>query len=193
MDIKEPDIWLELPNEKFKDSYIKAVIENVNNPVRNESDMHYNNIDLEIAKKDFYGHVILPRLNRMNKNTCPQDRKPQTDFWIIDADGYAGRIRVAHELDDFQKDNSGHIGYDIIPSKRGRGYVKKALLLALDEANKMGISEVIMSCGVDNIASKKAIENAIQIMGGKINKFFKYKGDGPDSILFTVNTKANSI
>ena len=186
MEKPEPNIILDLPHEKYKDSYIKAVIENRNNPVRNESDIHYDNVDLEKARTDFHKEVVQPRLDKMDKSMISADRTPSTEYWIIDKDGYAGRIRVAHYLNNFLESGNGHIGYDVIPSKRGRGYVKKALILALEEAKKMGIDEAILSCYTDYAPSRKAIENAMRMMGGRIIKH--YEEDGKDNIQFAIKT-----
>jgi len=179
-------IRLELPSDKYKDSYIAAVIENQNNPIRNQSDAHYDNIDIEKAKADFYGYVVLPKLDKMDKDKIPVDRVPGTEYWIIDKDGYAGRISLRHYLNEALKNDAGHIGYDVIPGKRGRGYAKEALLLALEKAREKEIDEVILACFTDYTPSRKVIENAMQIMGGRVIK--NYESDGKENIQFAVRT-----
>lgn len=53
---------------------------------------------------------------------------------------------------------AGHIGYDISPDFRNRGYGFEILRLALEKAINIGIDKVILTCNIDNIASKKIIE-----------------------------------
>lgn len=53
----------------------------------------------------------------------------------------------------------GHIGYNIRPSERKKGYAKEALNLILKNAYENGLEEALIDCYKDNIASKKAIES----------------------------------
>lgn len=52
----------------------------------------------------------------------------------------------------------GHIGYDIRPSQRKKGYGKAILRLVLPLAKELGINKVLITCDVTNIASKKIIK-----------------------------------
>lgn len=51
----------------------------------------------------------------------------------------------------------GHIGYAIVPWKRGRGYATRALALMLDEARARGLDYVEITAQPDNVASHKVI------------------------------------
>ena len=51
----------------------------------------------------------------------------------------------------------GHIGYSVVPWKRGRGYAKKALALILNEARAEGLPYVQVTTDSNNVASQKAI------------------------------------
>jgi predicted acetyltransferase len=106
-----------------------------------------------------------------------EGRVPQTTFWIVDEDGYAGRISIRHKLNDNLLKLGGHIGYGVIPSKRGRGYGKRALELVLPKARELGLKKVLLTCNATNIASKKIIEggggvleNEVPTEEGKPNK-----------------------
>ena len=52
----------------------------------------------------------------------------------------------------------GHIGYAVVPWKRGRGYATRALALLLPEARAEGLDYVELTCDVDNGASRRVIE-----------------------------------
>ena len=52
----------------------------------------------------------------------------------------------------------GHVGYSVVPWKRGRGYATRALALLLPDARKEGLEFVEITTDADNIASRKVIE-----------------------------------
>jgi predicted acetyltransferase len=86
-------------------------------------------------------------------------RVPQTTYWITDEDGYAGRISIRHELTEKLLAIGGHIGYGVIPSKRGKGYATKAFQLVLPKARALGLEKVLLTCLSSNTASKRIIES----------------------------------
>jgi predicted acetyltransferase/GrpB-like predicted nucleotidyltransferase (UPF0157 family) len=51
----------------------------------------------------------------------------------------------------------GHIGYAVVPRKRGRGYAKRALALILAEIRKTGLGYVELITDPQNIASQRVI------------------------------------
>lgn len=51
----------------------------------------------------------------------------------------------------------GHVGYCVVPWKRGRGYATRALGLLLPAARAQGLDYVELSTSPDNIASYKVI------------------------------------
>lgn len=52
---------------------------------------------------------------------------------------------------------SGHIGYSVVPWKRGCGYATRALAEILPVAREIGLGQVEISTDVDNIASQRVI------------------------------------
>ena len=65
-----------------------------------------------------------------------------------------GCVKLHHSLNEELK-NGGHIAYGIRPSERGRGYGIKQLKLILGFAKQEGLTQVIVACDKDNIASAK--------------------------------------
>lgn len=80
-------------------------------------------------------------------------------YWLIDEEQVIGVVNIRHELNDHLYREGGHIVYGIRPTQRQRGYATEILRLALDEARKMGMMKVLLTCDADNIGSRKAIEN----------------------------------
>ena len=83
---------------------------------------------------------------------------PRTTWWLVDDGEYIGTGWMRHVDPEHLLDVGGHIGYEIRPSKRGRGYGKLILELMLEKAREAGYSSVILLCNVDNPASQKVIE-----------------------------------
>jgi predicted acetyltransferase len=51
----------------------------------------------------------------------------------------------------------GHIGYAVVPWKRGRGYATRALELILADAKAEGLDYVELTTDLDNVPSQRAI------------------------------------
>ncbi len=83
----------------------------------------------------------------------------QTIFWVLSVDGVAvGMVRLRHYLNEKLRFHGGHIGYFIRRDRRGRGYAKESLRLALAELRKLGESRALITVEPNNIASIKVIE-----------------------------------
>ncbi len=83
-----------------------------------------------------------------------------------DDDMIVGAINVRWNLIESMKEFGGHIGYGIRPTERRKGYNKINLYLALIEAYKLGLEEVILDCDVNNLGSIKTLE----ALNGKLKK-----------------------
>jgi len=70
-----------------------------------------------------------------------------------------GSIALRPNPNKYWLEHSGHIGYSIRPSERGKGYGNAILRLVLEKAKGYGLSEVLLQCNEKNIASQKVIEN----------------------------------
>ena len=90
-----------------------------------------------------------------------------------------GCIKFHHTLNDELK-NGGHIAYGIRPSERRKGYATNQLNLMLDFAKQAGLTEVIVACDKDNVASAKTAMSC----GGVLVKEFTEDGMVKQHYLF---------
>lgn len=81
-----------------------------------------------------------------------------TYWWIVDRDEMLGAIALRHELTGSLLESGGHIGYGVRPGARRRGLASWALAEVLAAARDMGMDRVLVTCDVDNEASRRTIE-----------------------------------
>lgn len=65
--------------------------------------------------------------------------------------------------------NIGYLSYSILPSYRGKGLATQELFLATEKAKTFGVDEIIIACGINNLASKRAILSS----GGEMQEQIK--------------------
>ena len=158
---------LELPDLKYKDSFLKAVREFRDLKIRRSEDEHLDQYDVQMSDEQFVSNVIEPLKNAIQGVGLPAGYVPSTEYWMIDQDGYAGWINLRHTLNAYLEQTYGHIGYCVTPSKRGMGYAKKAVEQLMQHAAEMGLDEVLLACDEDNIGSHKVILSALSKFGGR--------------------------
>lgn len=89
-----------------------------------------------------------------------QNDNRDTFLIINDVNQIVGIINIRYKLSKALEKCGGHIGYNIRPSMRKKGYAKEALRQILPYAVNHGLDEVFIDCYKDNIASLKTIEAA---------------------------------
>jgi len=113
-----------------------------------------SNLDDPTAKG---GPVTLP-----NGSKVP--RLPSIRRWIWD-DEFCGHIGLRWKpgTDELPPTCSGHVGYAVVPWRRGEGLASAALVAILPEAKSVGLKYIEITTSPDNLASVRVIEKA----GGK--------------------------
>lgn len=83
-----------------------------------------------------------------------------TYFYVReDDDKIIGMVNIRLALNDFLREEGGHIGYSIRPTERQKHYATDMLKEALKVCETIGIREVLVTCDKCNIASAKVIQN----------------------------------
>ena len=81
-------------------------------------------------------------------------------YWLMDGAEIMGVVRVRLRLTVEEEVFDGHLGVDVAPRKRRLGYGTALLRLGCEEARRLGVDPVIVTCLRENVASKGAIERA---------------------------------
>jgi len=131
---------------------------------------------------DLDGMIHNDRLHSQGKN-LPAGWVPYDLLWLINDGEIVGIASIRHRLSPFLLKSGGNIGYEIVPSKRGRGYANKILQLSLGKFKKMGIGKVLVTAFESNVASWKAIEKN----GGKLENKIKIKNENGITRRYWIN------
>lgn len=87
-----------------------------------------------------------------------ENRVPSIQFVSFDDVGRAlGFLNLRLRLNEGLLNYAGNIGYSIRPSERGKGYAKETLRQGLQVAKEKNIKKAIVTCSVNNPASRAVI------------------------------------
>lgn len=150
------------PNVEFKTEYLSMLEDFLA-----AGEKRYQNI-LETVLGDFQTYVR--HLEYMSKGIgLRSGYVAYTSFWLVLNDSLIlGTSRLRHHLTPALEHEGGHIGYNIRPSQRQKGYGTQILSLTLDRARDRGLSRVLVTCNTDNIASARIIENNHGILKSRL-------------------------
>ena len=139
------------PSVAYQKSFVEAVRE-----FQAEGRPVYMDLDGNGLEKDFKAYVADLR---RRETTPPQPGwVPDTILWLVEGDQFIGRISLRHGLTGDLHRFGGHIGYEIRPSQRRKGYGTTMLRLALPVTRELGIIRPLVTCDTTNIGSRKIIE-----------------------------------
>lgn len=162
------------PSTKYKESYLQAVAE------FQQEGRYLEHYKAELEKH--FPSFVQMLLHQEKGRDLPKGYVAASTYWLIDGNEYIGRVSIRHKLTDYLKKVGGHIGYDIRPSKRKQGYGKKILELGLEKARKLGLSNILITCDSNNIASQKIIE----ANGGTFDKKLVIEEDKPEKLHYRI-------
>lgn len=97
-------------------------------------------------------------LLHFSEGSSADESVPSTLWWLVDGDVYVGRVSVRHRLTGWMERFGGHVGFEVRPSYRRRGYGTMALRLVLPRAFELGHDRVLVTCAASNVGSRRVIE-----------------------------------
>ena len=106
---------------------------------------------LDDASEDFAGFVAARRGVHQRWGV------PATILWYVSGQYYLGTLVIRHELTDELAEVGGHIGYHVVTPWLRQGHATRMLAEGLRRARKLGLDRVLLTCAVDNVASKRVI------------------------------------
>ena len=138
------------PAERYRDTFLVALRE-----FRHEGLPWWTGGDVAAIERDFTGFVATKLADATRRS---ETFVPATHLWAVMEERFAGRISVRHELTPTLRIEGGHVGYDTVPSFRGRGVATEMLRQALPVARALGLTEVLLTCDDTNAGSIRVIE-----------------------------------
>jgi len=95
------------------------------------------------------------------------DTIEQSTFLLLnEKDEYLGTFCLRHHLTPALLEDGGNVDYKILPSQREKEYIKIGLKLLLDEAHKIGLDKILMTCDKDDVSCYNIIHDLMIDMGG---------------------------
>jgi predicted acetyltransferase len=82
---------------------------------------------------------------------------PSTVFWYVSGEYYLGTLVVRHRLTPELHAAGGHVGYHVVAPWRRQGHATRMLAAGLVECRRLGLERVLLTCAVDNEASRRVI------------------------------------
>lgn len=123
-----------------------------------KNDHGFENHAYGLSFTQFQSWIALNFDYSQGKN-LPQGYVPQTYFWFYVNEQLSGMGKLRHSLTPKLKKAGGHIGYALRPSMRGQGLGTKLLGLLIKEARQLGIKDILVTCSLNNLPSRKVIEH----------------------------------
>lgn len=156
---------LALPHERYHRSFLAAMAEFRAEGRGAQDDISVIGDDLRErwgkwdTEAGFADYVDALRNEADPDGIWPQGYVQATTWWYVDGEEYLGRIQLRHTLTERLRAHGGHIGYDVRPTARRRGYATTMLRDVLPLALAAGVEPAaLVSCDSDNVASRKVIE-----------------------------------
>ena len=116
-----------------------------------------NRIDEYLQKLADYEHA---------KN-LPDGYVPESRFWLLDNDEFVGSFSIRHKLTQKLEQIGGHIAANISKKYRGKYSSFIGIKMCLNEAHKLGLKRVLMTCDTENTISYRAIMGLKKLYGGE--------------------------
>ncbi|MGN0879145.1 MAG: GNAT family N-acetyltransferase [Oligosphaeraceae bacterium] len=145
---------LETPSPDLLDDYIQACAETWGH-VHNSYILH------DPATAHEWRSHLLDDYRRQEQGVgLPDGFVPSRTLWLTRDGRYAGTVNIRLRLSPQLERYGGHVGIVIRLGLRGQGLGTIAFPLAIAEAHRLGIREVLATCEADNTPSRRMLLHA---------------------------------
>ena len=112
-------------------------------------------------KEATYSNWLLKVQKDLDIANVPDGRVPGYTYFYVreEDDKIVGMINIRLALNDFLREEGGHIGYCIRPAERRKGYGTKMLRETLIFLKSIGLCNILVFCDKVNVASAGVIKN----------------------------------
>ena len=151
--MSEEEVRLARPSPRFKAAFVELM-----DDFAVAGDLRYEALRRRV-ETDFDAVVREWKLAENGRN-LQSGMSPYKTYWLLrNGRDILGTIRLRLRLTDSLRIEGGHIGYNIRPSERNKGYATRMLALGLEKFREMDSYErVLVTCDDDNFASARVIE-----------------------------------
>ena len=146
-------LTLEIPNESHREMYEELCEE-----IDNYSDEFIHPDNIYSFRWTKYWELL--ENMRWDRAWTRNWRVPATAYFGVKDGKIIWAIQLRHNINHPNLEYRWwHIWYWIRPSEREKWYASKMLSLVLDEARKIQLEKVLVTCDINNIWSNKVIQN----------------------------------
>ncbi len=144
-------LTLEFPNISHKSAYLNFMDDwKKHDPSNNVPPVLFNRANYE----DF-----LDVIHEEDSENPWEWKVRATFYFLMENTKIIGATQLRHSIDIPRlREYGGHVSYSIRPSEWEKWYATKMLKLVFDKALEFNITEIMMGCFDDNIASWKTME-----------------------------------
>lgn len=121
-------------------------------------------------KEATYDEWLTKVFSHIDIANIPADKIPGLTYFFVreEDDRIIGMINIRLALNDFLRNEAGHIGYCIRPTERRKGYGTELLRAGIAVCRRMDIKEVIVSCDKVNLGSAGVIRNCAGVLEAEL-------------------------
>lgn len=129
-----------------------------------------------VSYDDYIKRVLPELISYEHPVGMPDWFVPETFYYLWDEGRLVGEFRIRHHLTEALRNGSGHIGYSVRRTERGKGYGTAGLRLTLNVAkNIIPEEEIYLRVNKDNIASQKVMLSNGAYRAGEDDTHFFYR------------------
>jgi len=121
-------------------------------------------------KESTYDEWLTKVFSYIDIANIPEGKIPGLTYFFVreEDDRIIGMINIRLALNDFLRNEAGHIGYCIRPTERRRGYGTELLRAGIAVCRRVDIDEIIVTCDKVNLGSAGVIRNCGGVLDAEL-------------------------